>query len=131
MSFIIAQNPQSLSAVVGQDTTFTVVASTSINPLSAGFTYSWYTSAGSSITNVASATNINSYTIDPLASQNGLKVFAVVNCLSGSPLTFRTALTSTAATLTILQTNFPFNNFTVWPETGPERHKRLRHLGYI
>ena len=132
MAFTISPQPQSQTAVTGQNTTFTVAGSTSINPLSAGFTYAWYTSSGATVTNVAAAdANNTSYTIDPQLNQNGLGVFATVNCLSGAPLTLQTTLTSNLAILTVVEDVPPFNTFDVWPETGQERHRRLRLLGYV
>jgi hypothetical protein len=132
MAFTISTQPQSQSAFIGQNTTFTVQGSTSINPLSAGFTYAWFTSSGSTVTNVAAANAGNtSYTIDPVLSQNGLAVFATVNCLSGAPLTLQTTLTSNLAILTVSEDAAPFDTYDVWPESGKERHRRLRLLGYI
>jgi hypothetical protein len=82
MAFTISTQPQSQSALVGQNTTFAVAGSTSLNPLSAGFTYAWYTSSGATVTNVAAAAESNiSYTIDPQLNQSGLGVFAIVDCL--------------------------------------------------
>jgi hypothetical protein len=132
MAFTISTQPQSQSGFIGQNTTFTVAGSTSLNPLSAGFTYAWYTSSGATITNVAAAAENNtSYTIDSQLSQSGLGVFATVNCLSGAPLTFQTTLTSNLAILTVTEDSAPFDTYDVWPESGKERHRRLRLLGYI
>jgi hypothetical protein len=132
MAFTISTQPQTQSAFVGQNTTFTVQGSTSVNPLSAGFTYAWFTSSGATVTNVSVAAAGNtSYTIDPQLNQNGLGIFAIVNCLSGAPLTFQRALTSNVAILTVTEDSAPFNIYDVYPESGKERHRRLRLLGYI
>ena len=132
MAFTISTQPQSQSAVIGQNTTFTVQGSTSLNPLSAGFTYAWFTSSGATITNVSPAAAGNtSFVFDPQISDNGLGIFATVNCLSGAPLTFQRTLTSTVAILTVAEDVAPFNTYDVWPESGRERHRRLRLLGYI
>jgi hypothetical protein len=132
MAFTISTQPQSQSAFIGQNTTFTVAGSTSINPLSAGFTYAWFTSSGATVTNVVAAAEGNtSYIIDPQLSQNGLGIFATVNCLSGAPLTLQRTLTSNLAILTVTEDSAPFDTYDVWPESGKERHRRLRLLGYI
>lgn len=132
MAFTISTQPQSQSVVTGQNTTFTVQGSTSINPLSAGFTYAWFTSSGNTVTNVAAAdANNTSYTIDPQLGQTGLAIFAVVNCLSGAPLTLQQSLTSNRVILTVSEDVAPFDTYDVWPETGRERHLRLRLLGYV
>lgn len=132
MAFTISNHPQSQTVVTGQNTTFTVQGSTSINPLSAGFTYAWYTSSGATVTNVAAANAGNtSYEIDPQLSQSGLAVFATVNCLSGAPLALQTTLSSNLAILTVTEDVAPFDVYDVFPETGRERHRRLRLLGYI
>lgn len=132
MAFTISVQPQTQSAFIGQNTTFTVQGSTSLNPLSAGFTYAWFTSSGTTVTNVIPAGASNtSYEIDPQLSQSGLGVFATVNCLSGAPLTFQTTLTSNLAILTVTEDSAPFDTYDVWPESGKERHRRLHLLGYI
>ena len=47
-TFLTQLSTQSQSVVPGQDTTFTVVASSNdVTPLSAAYTYQWYTSASS------------------------------------------------------------------------------------
>ena len=129
MAFTISTQPQSQTVVTGQNTTFTVAGSTSINPLSAGFTYTWYTSSGTTVTTAGVTTS--SYIIDPQLSQNGIRIFATVGCLSGAPLTLQTTLTSNGAILTVTEDSAPFDTYDVWPETGRERHLRLRLLGYI
>jgi hypothetical protein len=128
MAFTISPQPQAQSAFVGQNTTFTVQGSTSINPLSAGFTYAWYTSSGATVTNVAAGA---SYEIDPQLTNNGLGIFATVNCLSGAPLTLQQVLTSNLVILTVTEDVAPFDVLDVYPESGKERHRRLRLLGYI
>lgn len=131
MAFTFLTQPQSQSAVPGQDTTFTAVASSNdVTPLSAAYTYQWYTS-GASVAAVAGATS-SSYTIDPLLDNNGLGLFATSNFLSGAPAeTFVSQITSNLVILSVAEDVAPFDVYDVGSETGRERHLRLRNLGYI
>lgn len=133
MPFTFLTQPQSRSAVPGQNTTFTVQASSNdVVPLSAAYTYQWYTS-GATINAAAGATS-SSYTFDPVLANNGLGFFATSSFLSGAggnPSTFVSLITSNLAILTVAEDVPPFDTYDVGPETGRERHLRLRLLGYI
>jgi hypothetical protein len=134
--FLTQLSSQSLTAVPGQDITFTLQASSNdVSPLSANYTYQWYTSAaGESSTLVSSLTSTStvSYFIDPLISTNGLRVFATSTFLSGAPATtFVRQITSSQAVITVIEDVPPFNVYDLGTETGRERHRRLRLLGYI
>lgn len=131
MAFTFITQPQSQSAVPGQNTTFTAQASSNdVTPLSAAYTYQWYTSGGS-IAAISGATS-SSYVFDPVVGNNGLKFFVVSNFLSGSPAeTFVEQITSNLAVLTVAEDVPPFDVYDLGSETGRQRHLRLRHLGYI
>ena len=133
MSFIISPQPVSLTAVPGQNSTFTVAGSTNRTPLSSyDYTYQWYVSGGT-VTAITGATS-PSYTIDPLITDSGKAFFAQVTVLSGTslPLTATTTvLSSNNAFITVIEDAPPFNVFDLGTETGRERHLRLRLLGYI
>jgi len=128
--FIISSQPVSLTAVPGQDSTFSVTASTDYLPLSSiAYEYQWYED-GVIIVDATSS----SYFIDPLIEDDGKEYFATVTVLSGEvePLdTFVTQLTSDTATLTVIEDVPPFDVYDVGSETGRQRHLRLRLLGYI
>jgi hypothetical protein len=131
MAFIFLTQPQSQSAVPGQNTTFTSQASSNdVTPLSAAYTYQWYTSGGT-VAAIAGASSA-SYTFDPLITDNGKKFFVTSTFLSGAPATTVVAtITSNVAVLTVAEDVKPFDTYDVGPETGRERHLRLRLLGYI
>jgi hypothetical protein len=131
MAFTFLTQPQSQSAVPGQDTTFTSQASSNdVTPLSANYTYQWYTSGGT-VAAVAGATS-SSYTIDPLIVDNGKGFIVTSTFLSGAPATtFVETITSNLAILTVAEDVKPFDTYDVGTETGRERHLRLRLLGYI
>jgi hypothetical protein len=131
MAFTFLTQPQSQSAVPGQDTTFTSQASSNdVDSLSAAYTYQWYTS-GATITQIANAASA-SYTIDPLIGDNGKGFIVTSTFLSGAPAeTFVEMITSDLAILTVAEDVAPFDTFDAGPETGRERHRRLRLLGYI
>jgi hypothetical protein len=130
-TFLSQLSTQSLTAVPGQDVTFTVQSSSNdVSALSAAYTYLWYTSAstGTVTPRVTSA----SYTFDPLIGDNGLAFFATSNFLSGSPATtFVSQITSSRAILTVQEDVPPFDVYDVGSETGRQRHRRLRLLGYV
>lgn len=119
----ITKTPASATVVPGQDTTFSVTTSAAFTPTS--YTYQW-TQDGIPI---AGATT-SSYSIDPVIGDNG-KTFSVgVYALSGlSAGSFAT--TSNTLTLSVVEDVTVFSKFAVYPETGEERFKRLRHLGYV
>jgi hypothetical protein len=131
MAFTFLTQPQSQSAVPGQNTTFTVQASSNdVDSLSAAYTYQWYTS-GATIAQIADATSA-SYTIDPLIGDNGKGFIATSIFLSGAPATtVVTTITSNLAILTVAEDAPPFDVYDVGSETGRQRHLRLRLLGYI
>jgi len=131
MSLAIITQPVSLTAVPGQDSTFTVAVSTAATPLSsASFTYQWYLS-GAPVTSATSA----SYVLDPLIGDNGKAIFARVALLTAASLTatatFVTMVTSNSVTITVAEDVVPFNTYDLGSETGRQRHLRLRLLGYI
>lgn len=135
-TFLTQLSTQTLTAVPGQDVTFTLQASSNdVTPLSANYTYQWFTSAaGGNATLVSSLTSTSSvsYFIDPLISTNGLRVFATSTFLSGAPATtFVQTITSSQAVITVIEDVPPFNVYDVGSETGRQRHLRLRLLGYI
>jgi hypothetical protein len=134
--FLTQLSSQSLTAVPGQDITFTLQASSNdVTPLSANYTYQWYTSAaGGAPTLVSSLTSTSpvTYFIDPLIGTNGLRVFATSTFLSGAPATtFVSQITSSQAVITVNEDVPPFNVYDVGTETGRQRHLRLRLLGYV
>ncbi len=131
MAFEFLTQPQSQSVFPGQDTTFTVEASSNDVPaLSARYTYQWYTSASNGT--VTSKVADNSYTFDPLITDNGLAFFATSTFLSGAPpTTLVRMITSDSAILTVTEDVPPFDVYNLGSETGRERHRRLRLLGYI
>jgi hypothetical protein len=120
-NIVITTQPQSITVVPGKDTTFTVVGSADFN---ATYGYQWKLGG----TPIAGATS-NSYFIDPLMTNNG-NVFSVsVSALSAG--VSLASVNSNNATLTVQEDIPPFNVFDKGKETGRERHRRLRLLGYI
>lgn len=134
MPFTFQTNPQSQSAVPGQDTTFTAVASSNdVSALSAVYTYQWGTIV-SNVSSVVPGATSSTYTFDPLIGDNGRGFFATSTFLSGAggnPSTVVSTITSSPAFLTVAEDVPPFDQFDAGSETGRERHRRLRHLGYI
>jgi hypothetical protein len=124
MAYIISPQPISLTAVPGQDSTFTVGGSASINNVV--YAYQWYLSAGATRTPITGATN-TSYTIDPLMGDSGKIFFATVSGTDSAT----NMLTSGNAFLTVIEDVPPFDVYDLGPETGRQRHLRLRHLGYV
>lgn len=131
MAFTFITQPQSQSAVPGQNTTFTAQASSNdVIPLSAAYTYQWYTS-GASLNAIAGATSA-SFTVDPLITDNGNRYAVTSTLLTGAPATtFVQTITSNGAILTVAEDVSPFDVYDVGAETGRQRHLRLRLLGYI
>jgi hypothetical protein len=128
--FIISTQPQSVTAVPGQDSTFSVLGSTDYTPLSSiDFNYQWYVDDV-----IITGATSSSYIIDPLIGDSGKEFFATVTVLSGETIPLDTLvveLTSNTATLTVNEDVPPFDVFDLGSETGRERHRRLRLLGYI
>lgn len=121
-SIIITSQPASLTAVPGQNTTFSVTPSADFT--SASYSYQWKVNT----VDIAGATN-STYFIDPVVGDNGKSFTVSVSALSGSALQ-ATAL-SDAAVLTVVAESGPFDKFALYPETGKERFLRLRNLGYV
>lgn len=124
MAYIISPQPVSLTAVPGEDSTFLVQGSASIANVT--YAYQWYLSAGAVRTPITGETN-NSYTIDPVMGDSGKIFFATV---SGTD-TSTNMLTSDIAFLTVIEDVPPYDVFDLGSETGRDRHRRLRLLGYI
>jgi len=120
---ILTTNPTSVTVVPGQNTTFSAVASADFAP--ASYQYQWKLNGA----DISGATN-SSYFIDPVIGNNGNRYTVVVSALSGSTVV-ATVGSSPDAVLTVLAESSPFDKFAVYPETGEERFKRLRHLGYV
>lgn len=114
---IITQQPVSLTAVPGQDSTFSVTASADFS--GATFNYLW--TPGNATT--------QSITIDPLIGDNGNSYSVAVSALSGAVSV--ATVNSNSATLTVIEDVPPFDVYDVGTETGRERHLRMRLLGYI
>jgi len=131
MAFTFITQPQSRTAVPGQNTTFTSQASSNdVTQLSAAYTYQWYTS-GASLNIILGATSA-SLVVDPLITDNGKRYAVTSTFLSGAPATtFVQTITSNGVILTVTEDIPPYNTQDIWPETGRERHTRLRLLGYI
>ena len=113
---IITSQPVSLTAVPGQNSTFSVTASANFSPVT--FSYRWSNNA-----------TTQSITIDPLIGDNGNTYSVSVSALSAGVAV--DVVTSSSATLTVFEDMPPFNVFDLGSETGRERHLRLRLLGYI
>lgn len=126
-SIIFTSQPSSLTAVPGQDSTFNVIASANFSPVS--FTYQWNLSAVTGMLLPITGATSSSYMFDPLMSDNG-KVFVVsVSALSSSNV--MATANSNGATISVFEDSHPFDVFDLGNETGRERHRRLRHLGYV
>lgn len=126
-SVIIQTQPVSVSAVPGQDTTFSVVPSANF---SATYSYQWKV-GGLPISGATSS----SYFIDPLIGDNNKSFTVAVSALSAAPqlsaIVAVATVTSNAAVLTVTEPSYPFNLFERGNETGVQRFRRLRHLGYV
>lgn len=127
-SVIIQTQPVSVSVVPGQDTTFSVTASANVAPVTFG--YQWKV-GGTPITGA----NSSSYFIDPLIGDNSKSFTVAVSALSAAPQLSATVaiatVASNAAVLTVTEPAYPFNIFEKGNETGVQRFRRLRHLGYV
>jgi len=125
---VILTQPANVSAVIGQDLTFSVTPSANFTPTS--YYYQWKFDG----TNISGA-NAQTYMRDVVLSDSTKSVVvgisamlptAVVGVLSATA----TAITS-GSTLTITADAFPYNVFQKGKEDGRTRFKRLRHLGYV
>ena len=121
-NIVITTQPQSVTVVPGQNTTFTVVGSADFAP--ATFNYQWRL-GGTPITGATS----NSYFIDPLVDNNGNMFSVSVSALSAG--VSLASVNSNNATLTVQEDTPPYDVFDKGTETGRDRHRRLRLLGYI
>jgi len=117
----ITKTPASATVVPGQNTTFSVTTSAAFTPTS--YAYQWKQNG----TTIAGATT-SSYLIDPVIGDNGKTFSVAVSALSGGSA-FST--TSNTLTLSVLEDVTIFSKFAVYPETGEERFRRLRNLGYV
>lgn len=126
-SIIITNQPVSLTAVPGQDSTFTVSASADFTT-NRTYSYQWSLSTVSGLIDINGATSAN-YVIDPLMSDSGKVFVASVSALSAG--SFYSSVVSDGASLFVQEDVAPFDKYDLGKETGRERHRRLRHLGYI
>jgi len=113
---VITTQPTSQTVVPGQNTTFSVTASADFSPVT--YNYRWSNNA-----------TTQSITIDPLIGNNGNTFSVTVSALSAGVL--QATVNSLTATLTVQEDVKPFDTYDVGPETGRERHRRLRLLGYV
>jgi hypothetical protein len=124
MATIFTRNLASLSSTIpGRDITFAVTASSDYLPSDVSYQYQWQVNS----TNVTGAV-FNSYTIDPLMTDNGKKYLCTVVALSNSVI--QDTVNSVEVTLEVREDVAPFDRFDFGKETGRERHRRMRHLGY-
>ena len=122
-SVILTSQPVSLTAVPGQNTTFSVTPSADFAPVS--YRYQWKLNT----VDIAGATN-STYFIDPVIGDSGKSFTVSVSALSGASLQ-ATVLSNPATVLTVVAETNIFSKFALYPETGVERFRRLRNLGYV
>lgn len=121
-SVILTQQPVSLTAVPGQDSSFTVTASADFAVTS--YNYQWKVGG----VNITGATQ-RTFKFDPLIGDNGKTFTVSVSALSG--IVSQATILSNPATLTVIPESLPFVRFAYGNESGRERFTRLRHLGYV
>jgi hypothetical protein len=119
---IIKNQPSSVSAVPGQNTTFSVTPSADFSPVT--YTYQWKVNG----INISGATS-DSYFIDPQLTDNGKRYSVSLSALSAGVV--QSTVSSVSATLTVTANVGPYAFWELYPESGEERHTRLRHLGYV
>ena len=124
----LTPSPGTLSNIpVGQDTTLSVVASASW--LTATYSYTWRKDG----TSITGATN-SSYQFDALTENFGTYT-VVVSALSSTSTGIEPQASVVSGQIVlsavIEDPVKPFEVYDVGPESGRERHRRLRHLGYI
>lgn len=127
---ILTTQPVASTIYVGTNTTFVVEASTTLNNPS--YTYQWSVST-TSLADIAGATS-SLLTIDPNFSDTGSVYTVSVSALSSTNVGLSAAggITSTGARITVIDNpEPPYNVRDVYPESGVERQRRLRLLGYI
>jgi len=122
-SVILTSQPVSLTAVPGQNITFSVTPSADFAPVS--YLYQWKLNT----VNIAGATN-STYFIDPVIGDSGKSYTVSVSALSGASLQ-ATVLSNPATVLTVVAETSIFAKFARYPESGEERFRRLRNLGYV
>lgn len=125
-NIIITTQPQSVAAVPGQNTTFSVVASANFSPVT--YLYQWRVGTAPAVA-IPGATN-STYFIDPVLADNGKTFSVLVSGLSANGVV-RDVETSSGAVLTVTADTGRFAKFARGSESGEERFKRLRNLGYI
>lgn len=127
-----------LSVVPNQNTTFTVAASTDV--VNSYFKYQWRkTPSGGSIGDINGATSAL-YKFEPALSDNGAVYTCRVDAMSATattPASQANASYSTATTLTVAVDGTTFARWTPkandpnpLKESGPERFRRMRNMGY-
>jgi hypothetical protein len=121
-NIVITSFTGSVTAVPGQNTTFSVVASANFTPVT--YKYQWKVDGSE----VSGATN-STYFIDPVLSDNGTTFSVLVSGLSAGVL--QDEVESAEATLTVVVEEGRFAKFARGSESGEERFRRLRNLGYI
>jgi len=112
----------SVTAVPGQNTTFSVVASANFTPVT--YLYQWRDGS-----NPIALANSSSYFIDPATTDNNKTFSVLVSGLSAGVL--QQVVTSSPAVLTVIADESKFSKFARGNESGEERFRRLRNLGYI
>lgn len=111
-----------ITRVPGQNTTFTATPSSNFN---ATYTYQWFKGT----TPIQGAVS-QSYFIDPLMGDNNTVFNVKLSAISGSTVIY-TYTSPSNWTLTVREDVPPYDRLDSGPETGRERFRRLRHLGYI
>jgi len=121
-NIVITSQPLSVSVVPGQNTTFSVGVSANFSPVT--YLYQWRVGS----TPISGATN-SSYFIDPVLTDNNKSFSVLVSGLSAGVVL--QTVTSNNAVLTVNTDTGKFAKFARGSESGEERFRRLRNLGYI
>jgi len=128
MATIVSLTPATgtVTRVPGQNTTFTATASS--NFLNATYTYQWFKGT----TPITGATS-NAYFIDPLMGDNNTVFNVKLSALNGGTVadTYTSPGAPSTWTLAVQEDVQPYDRLDSGKETGRERFRRLRHLGYI
>lgn len=114
-----------VTRVPGQNTTFTATPSSDFN---ATYTYQWFKG-----TTLIPGAVSQSYFIDPLMGDNNSIFNVKLSALNGSTVVDQYLSPSAPSTWTlrVAEDIPPYDRLDSGPETGRERFRRLRHLGYI